>query len=630
MALLLLSALLLSACGPKKDVSTGPSKTSTEHPFKRLATPPQSAKEIQSLLELARVYNEIESALAGLNELAELAPPPLNEEASFRRVELLLEFQYPEGPSEAEQLIQQFPMHALVPYTHSWLAKWWSNLGDDRQTLDEYVKLLQHPRLTRELAEESMNSGAPIAQRLPEWESIQWFLAAADIDTIRKEHWLRAAASRASLETISRLHDEKLLIEKENISFYLHAARIRLMSGEIGEVRSIAKLLSVSMPHHSITRKVEAWASGITQHATIGVLLPLTGKYAHYGEEALRGIRLALATEAYEDKIELRIEDTGVDAKSAVYAYNQLISAGSDWIIGPLLSEHAEALLPYLAPHVPVISLTNQPKIAEASSKLFIHTLAREVQASYMAEFAWQQEARKVVVLRGGTPGESQEADAFIEAFENLGGEVVEQLVLDVNIDNRPELQELRERSDDEELLAELDEDIALLSAETELEIHMPVNFDAVYLAMPGKRVASLAGQLAYVDISGIPIYGSNRWQDGHLLDDRGRYLSRSRFSNINFPSEDGNSIRQMLRSYRETWGVGNPSKLFGMAYDSVLIAAALGSRLGLTGRDAFKGLKDSEGFPGVTGHVRFDNKGVGHKEFEIFTIKRGKLMPAG
>jgi len=629
LALLLLSALLLTACGPKKDASVGPFKPEVEHPFKRLVAPPQIAKEIQELMELARVYGETESALAGLNELAELAPVPLNEEAAFRRVELLLEFQYPEGPTEAEALIHQYPMHALVPYTHSWLAKWWSSLGNDRRTLAEYVNLLKHPRLTRELAEEAMNNGTPIAQKQSEWGSIHWFLAVADVDSNRKEHWLRLAASQASLETITKLHNDKQLIGKKNVSFYLHAARIRLMSGQIDEVRAIAELLSISMPYHAITRKVEAWATGITQQTTIGVLLPLTGKYARYGNEALRGIRLALATEAYGDKVELRIEDTEGDAKRTVRAYKRLVSSGSDWVIGPLLADNTEALLPYLAPHIPVISLTNQTQTAEASSKLFVHTLAREVQASYMADFAWQQEARKAVVIRGSSAGETQEAEAFIETFEKLGGEIIEQLVLEETIDNRPDLQALRERSDDEELLAELDEDIALLSAETELEVRMPINFDAIYLAMPGRRVASIAGQLAYVDLSGIPVYGSNRWQDGHLLDDRGRYLSRSRFSNINFPGES-NSVRQMLNSYREVWGVGKPGKLFGMAYDSVLIAAVLGSRLGLHGRDAFKGLKDSEGFPGLTGHVRFDEQGVGRKEFEIFTIKRGKLTPAG
>lgn len=634
LALLLLSALLLNACAPKKEVAViTPVEPAVEHPFKRLATPPQTAREIQDLLELARVYNESESALAGLSELAELAPPPMNEEAAFRRIELLLEFQYPEGPAEAEYLIEQFPLHALVPYTHSWLARWWNNLGDDRQVLAEYVKLLKHPRLTRELAEESLDNGTPIAQRLPEWESIQWFLAAADVDTNRKEYWLRLAANRASLESITRIHNEGLLIEKENITFYLYAARIRLMSGDIDEVRTIAGLLSVSMPFHATTRKIEGWASGITKQTTIGILLPLTGKYAHYGEKALRGIRLALATETYGDKVYLRIEDTGDDAMRAVSAYKQLISDGSDWIIGPLLTEHTEALLPYLEPHVPVISLANQTRIAEASPGLFIHTLARDIQASYMANFAWQQEARKVVVLHGNSLSESQEADAFIRTFENLGGEVVEQLMLEVSIDNpdsRPDLRALRERSDDEELLAELDEDVALLSAETELEIRMPINFDAVYLAMSGKRVASLAGQLAYVDISGIPLYGSNRWLDGHLLDDRGRYLSKSRFSNISFPASDSDTVRRMLRSYREIWGAGKPGKLFGMAYDSVLIAAVLGSRLGLSGPDAFNGLQDSEGFPGLTGHVRFDNEGVGRKEFEVFTIRRGKLTPAG
>jgi len=191
-------------------------------------------------------------------------------------------------------------------------------------------------------------------------------------------------------------------------------------------------------------------------------------------------------------------------------------------------------------------------------------------------------------------------------------------------------LQELREQTDDEELLAALDEDIALLSAETDLEIRMPVNFDAVYIALPGKRVASLAGQLAYVDISGIPLYGSSRWYDGHLLDDRGRYLSSSRFAHVSFPATDGNTLNRMLRSYRETWGAGEPDKLFGMAYDSVLIAAVLGSRLGLTGHDAVDGMHDPEGFPGLTGHVRFDRSGVGRKEFDIFTIRGGKLTPAG
>lgn len=625
----MLATLMLGACGPKKDVATGP-KTAQEHPFNRLSTPPQSSKEIQDLMELARAHNEIDMALTGLEELSRMAPPPINEEAAFRRVELMLEFQYPQAVAEAEQLLATYPMHALTPYAHMWMARWWISQNNDAQALDAFIQVLKHPRLTRELAEEALNNATPIAQRAPEREALDWLFTAAQIDINRQEHWLRAAANKASLESVLNPQLNQRLSPDALKSFYLSAARIRLMSGQINEVQAIANILSTSMPHDAVTRKVEAWASGITQHVTIGVLLPLSGKYARYGEEALRGIRLAIASESYASAVDLRIADSESSSDGAIRGYQQLVSGGCEWVIGPLVSEHTEALLPYLATHVPVISLANHISIAEASPRLFVHTLAKSVQSAFMAEFAWQQGVRKMVVLSDSSTGSNDEAEAFISTFEKLGGEIAEHLVLDDVTDNRPELQALRERTDDEELLAELDDDIALLSAETELEIRMPLNFDAVYVALAGKRVSVLAGQLAYVDISGIPIYGSSRWQDGHLLDDRGRYLSRSRFADVSFPDADSNSVRRMLRSYRETWGSGEPGKLFGMAYDSVLIAAVLGSRLGLSGSDAIQGMQDAEGFPGLTGHVRFDESGVGRKEFEVFTIKGGKLTPAG
>jgi len=627
---LMLATLLLGACGPKKDISSGSAKATQEHPFTRLAPPPQSSKEIQKLMELARIYNEIDMALTGLEELTRLAPPPINEEAAFRRVELMLEFQYPQAVAEAEQLLATYPMHALAPYAHTWLARWWITQNNDAQTLDAFIQVLKHPRLTRELAEEALNSATPVAQRAPEKEALQWLFTAAEIDINRQEHWLRAAANKASLESILRLQQSQQLSPDALKSFYLHAARIRLMSGQIDEVRAIAGILSNAMPGDAITRKVEAWASGITQHVTIGVLLPLSGKYARYGNEALRGIRLAIASESYANSVDLRIADSESTSDGAIRGYKKLVSSGSEWVVGPLVSEHTGALLPHLVTHVPVISLSNQISLAEASPRLFVHSLSKSVQAAYIAEFAWQQGSRKVVVLSESAGAGSDEAEAFISTFENLGGEIAEHLVLDDVTDNRPELQALRERTDDEELLAELDDEIALLSAETELEVRLPLNFDSVYIALPGKRVSVLAGQLAYVDISGLPIFGSSRWQDGHLLDDRGRYLSRSRFANVSFPVADNNSVRRMLYSYRETFGSGEPGKLFGMAYDSVLIAAVLGSRLGLSGRDAIQGLHDAEGFPGLTGHVRFDENGVGRKEFEIFTIKRGELTPAG
>jgi len=629
---LCLAVALLSACAPKKAAKPGVEVPAREHPFTRLARPPQSAAAIQALMQQARAGGDVDAVLTELGIMAREAPPPLNEEAAFRRGELLLEFQYPDAPAATNAVIAQFPNHALVPYAHMWLARWWLEREDDVRVLAHLVMVLKHERLTRELAEEALGLGPSVAHQAPEWEAVQWYFAAAQADSSGRDSWYRAAANRASMETIIRLRTAGQLQGEAAEAFYLHAARNRLMVGRMDEVKQIADFIAEDAGYTQAARTIRAWASGLTRSATIGVLLPLSGEYASYGREALRGIRMAVASLQYGDNITLRIEDTASNPETCAAAYRHLASEQASIVIGPLLAENTEALLPYLKPNLPVISMTNRIELAAAARPLFVHSLSPSAQALFMANYAWQQGVRRVVVVQGRDAGEAREADLFAGAFEALGGEVADRLELpDGDIDFRPLLREMRARTDDEELLAELDEELALLMAEENMEIRMPVNFDGMYLALPGKRVALLAGQLAYVDIRGVPLYGSSRWQDEHLLDDKGRYLSSARFASISFPYGDTLAFRKTRFLYREAWGGRDePGKLTGLAYDTLLIAAVLTSRLGLYGRDAVQGLRDPEGFPGLTGHVRFDEEGVGQKTPDVFTIWHRRIVPAG
>ena len=168
------------------------------------------------------------------------------------------------------------------------------------------------------------------------------------------------------MQTIYKLRSLGRLSPQALKTFYLHSARVRLMAGQIDEVRAIADIMSADLPGDAMTRKVQAWASGITQHVVIGALLPLTGEYARFGEEALRGIRLAISREAYADSVELRIGDTGSTPQGAIRAYQQLVYGGCEWVVGPLLSKHTEALLPYLKRDVPVISLSTRSLLPKA------------------------------------------------------------------------------------------------------------------------------------------------------------------------------------------------------------------------------------------------------------------------
>ncbi len=621
------SLLLLSACQPKMT-----SETIEKPAASHMAEGFRGAAEIQSIMAQSRAGGDIGILMRELDRLAEGAPAPIREEATFRKAQLMLEANLQGADEIAKSAIQTYPQHALVPYAHFWMARWWLEQDESGRALDQMQQSLRHPRLTRELLTKILSLGPELAQRSGEREAVGWLLAAAEVDQAGRNNWLRLAARRASMETVEQYLLDKKLSPDILPEFALYAGRARLMSGNIEEIGRITDLLSTVMPSAPEIGQLQSWASGEVRAAKIGVMLPLSGKYARYGQEALRGIRIALAGLEYNEYITLRIEDTGSDPIAAIEAYRQLTDEAVQIIIGPLLAETTEALLPYLKSSVPVISLTGRMDLAHRSEALFIHTLSPLAQVKVMAEYAWQHGAERMVVISDA--GEKQtEADMFVAAFESLGGEVLQTVQLESGmIDYRDRLRQLRFETDDDVVLAELDEDLNVFLPDMDMEIRMPVNFDAIYLALNGKQVALLAGQMAYADISGLPVYGSSRWQDGHLLDDRGRYLSHARFASSGRVRNDSDdpSVRRFQFIYRETWGSNKTTDLMRLAYDTMRIATVMTSRLGLKGNAISDALQNPEGFPAMTGHVRFDHDGVGQKQLDIFSIKKGQIVPAG
>jgi len=622
--------LLLSGCQPKAP----PSGVAAYKPvLHRMAAAPEMAAEIRALMEQAAAGARMEQILPRFEAMIAGAAGPIREEALFRKSELMLARDVPGAEQAVAAALARYPQHALVPYAHMWRAEWWLKQEAPDRALEDMRAALLHPRLTRELADRVLELGPASARIASEMAAVNWFLAAAQVDTASRDIWLRMAARRSSLETVERVFADHT-VERELLpSFALYSGQSRLLTGDTAAVGRIAALLAAAMPAAPQLRQLQAWAKGEMRAATIGVMLPLTGQYARYGREALQGIRIALASLESGAYITLRVEDTASDKLHAIEAYRQLSNESVNMIIGPLLAETTEAILPYLKPDLPLISLTGHTELAHRSPSLFIHTLSPLAQVSAMASYAWQHEAKRMLVITDA--GENQtEADMFVASFEALGGELAQTLQLEKEgMDYRDQLQQLRFDTDDEVMLASLDEDLALFLPAMDIEIHMPANFDGIYLALPGRQVSLLAGQLAYADISGVALYGSSRWQDGHLLDDRGRYLSTARFVASGGKTSGENDDPLLNRIHfmlREAWGSDVTSDLLLLAYDSMRIATMLSSRLGLSDQAMIRGLRDPEGFPAVTGHVYFDDAGIGQKQLDIFTIRNGEIIPAG
>lgn len=78
----------------------------------------------------------------------------------------------------------------------------------------------------------------------------------------------------------------------------------------------------------------------------IGVILPLTGNGAIYGNDIKKGIDLAYEQSILKEKIQLSYEDDAAQSNKGINALNKLILEKTDIVIGGVMSSVANSLLP--------------------------------------------------------------------------------------------------------------------------------------------------------------------------------------------------------------------------------------------------------------------------------------------
>lgn len=165
----------------------------------------------------------------------------------------------------------------------------------------------------------------------------------------------------------------------------------------------------------------------------IGALLMLSGEGASWGENAKRGIDLALREMNGNGgiggrKIELIIEDTGGEAERAVLAYKKLVNVDKvNAIIGPLLETEMAAIsqlasqdqMPVVAPAYAPFQNRPQPY-----NPLMI-SMDPTREAERMADYVYGNGIRSISVIGTTDSWEREVSEAFANKFSSLGGRIV-------------------------------------------------------------------------------------------------------------------------------------------------------------------------------------------------------------
>jgi ABC-type branched-subunit amino acid transport system substrate-binding protein len=318
----------------------------------------------------------------------------------------------------------------------------------------------------------------------------------------------------------------------------------------------------------------------------IGVLLPLSGEYATYGQRSLNGIKLALGAQADA----LVVRDTQGEPPVGRAAVDELINDPSiGVVIGPLRSKVAEAVAPRAERgSLPLVVLSQQEGI---SGRWVVQpAMTADRQAAALADYAAGQGLRNLGILYPNDPYGSALSSAFRQQVEQRGGRVVGAVTYDSN---------QREFS------------VELLTVDKWMKDD---GLQAVFIPDFAPTAIPLAKQLRQAHPN-VVLLGSNGWNDPAALGPAAGDLDGAVFVDGFFANSSRRATQDFVAAYRAAYG-GTPEILEAQAYDAAkLVAAALQS--GARSRPhVIAALQTPRSFDGAAGTVSVGPQGIQRQLF--------------
>lgn len=365
---------------------------------------------------------------------------------------------------------------------------------------------------------------------------------------------------------------------------------------------------------------VDSWIS----RDSIGILLPLSGPYASYGELVRKGLELALQ-EHNKTRLPIRFiyRDTAVEGVSPA----QLVSGLSDddkvmAIIGPLLgSSTADAAHRAQREMVPMIALSQTSVLPEIGNFIFRDTLTAEQQVETLVDYAIKTNHISFSILYPDNRLGQQMSELFAAALQKQGGEIVDIISYpEDSTDFRKQIQELMWETDETSSTLDNPEDVP------ELEYPLPP-FHALFIPDYADRISQIVPQLVFYGIKDVTLLGINGWNSAELVDRAGRFLKDAVFVDAFFADSQKPEVLRFVELYRQVYRE-EPSILEAQAFDVASMILQIMDDPTVANRDDLRRrLVELQGFRGVTGTAGFDAFGEAIKHLSLLTVKRGRIV---
>ncbi|MDY0219681.1 MAG: ABC transporter substrate-binding protein [Desulfobacterium sp.] len=348
---------------------------------------------------------------------------------------------------------------------------------------------------------------------------------------------------------------------------------------------------------------------------TVGCLLPMSGNFSIFGERALKGIEIAVQdlSAQYDQKITVMIKDTQSDDARAVTLVQELAAQKVAGIAGAIITSEAAAKE---AQHwgIPLIALTQKSQVAKIGDYVFSNFLTPEIQTQALASYAVRiLSVEKFAILYPDDKYGITHMNFFRDRVSELGGEVVGAESYG------------KDQTDFSNAIKKLAGKLSRRSVEIR-DLNQNSSFDSTAFFIPDSpsKVGMILPQLAYHDVTGSYLLGTNLWHDESLIRGAEKYAKKAVITDGFFARGSNQRARDFAERFEALFGQ-TPGFIEAVAYDTLMILVQTAMESGVNSRaDLKKALAGQRIFEGVTGRTMFDPDGNAQKELVFITIRQG------
>lgn len=306
----------------------------------------------------------------------------------------------------------------------------------------------------------------------------------------------------------------------------------------------------------------------------IGMLLPLSGRFAQAGEIIRDGLMAMNYATAQELRPVIEFHDTGDDKDQAWQAYQQAIAAGAKFVIGPLSKDAVTyfSLAPALP--VPVLALNYSISPLPPPPNFYQFGLSPEDEAMQAAIRAWQDGYRRPVVLTPDNAWGQRIAEAFRQQWQAMGAAIVSELAYGAESnDFSPAIRQAFELDHSDKRHRRLQQ---ITGLQLKFSTRRRQDVDFVFIAAQPRQARLLRPQLKFYYAGDLPIYSTSHIFSGTVDPGLDRDMNGIIFGDI--PWVANRDHPSVYREITRLWPQNNEQfwRLYALGIDALALSASL------------------------------------------------------